>query len=239
MTVSSVSDRRSSRIASARIKVWDLPLRLFHWLLVGSILLAFVSAEEDSSLGAWHVTAGWVAAILIGFRLLWGFIGGEHARFADFVKPGRVPAHIGALLRGRVEPSVGHNPLGGLATLALLLAVALVVWSGADLLGGGDSGEALHEAIATGLLVLIGLHVAAVIVMSLLSKENLVSAMISGEKSTARHPGAQDAVAPPGFAVPLAAVAIAAGTYGVLQLDGQAFTPGAHSEAGEAGGDAD
>jgi cytochrome b len=219
----------------AQVKVWDLPLRLFHWLLAATILLAFVSAEEGSGLGQWHVPAGWVAAILIGFRLVWGFIGGQHARFADFVKPGQVAGHVARLLRGRVEASLGHNPLGGLATLALLAAVAAVAWSGASLVTGvGD--EDLHEGIANGLLVLVGIHVAAVIIMSLLSKDNLVRAMITGRKASARHPGAVDAVAAPGLAVPVAALAIAAGAYGVLQIDAAAFTPGAHSEAGEAGG---
>lgn len=226
-------------IDAGRVKVWDLPLRLFHWLLVGTILLAFVSAEEGSGLGQWHIAAGWVAAILIGFRLLWGFIGGQHARFVDFIKPGQLPGHISGMLRGRSEPSLGHNPLGGIATLILLLAVAAVVWTGTGMVGGGENGEELHEGLANGLLVLIGLHVAGVVLMSILSKESLVMAMITGTKPRARHPGAVDAVPAPGIAIPVAALAIAAGAYGVLQVDGQAFTPGAHSEAGEANDEGD
>ncbi len=226
-------------IVAGRVKVWDLPLRLFHWILAVTILLAFVSAEEGSGLGQWHVPAGWVAALLIGFRLIWGFIGGQHARFANFVKPGRLAAHITGLLHGRAESSLGHNPLGGVATLILLLAVAAVVWTGIGMVGGGETGEELHEALANGLLVLIGLHVAGVVLMSILSKESLVTAMITGSKARARHPGAVDAVPAPGIAVPVAALAIAAGAYGVLQVDGQAFTPGAHSDAGEAGDEGD
>lgn len=221
--------------SNGRVKVWDLPVRLFHWLLVVTILLAFVSAEEGSGLGQWHVAAGWVAAILIGFRLLWGFIGGQHARFANFVKPGQLGHHVSGLLRGRGEASLGHNPLGGIATLVLLFAVAAVAWTGADLIGGGERGEDLHEGIANALLVLIGLHVAAVVIMSALSKENLVSAMITGSKARARHPGAVDAVPAPGIAVPVAVLAIAAGSYAVLKIDPQAFTPGAHAEGGESG----
>ncbi len=216
-----------------RVQVWDLPLRLFHWLLVGTVALAFVSAEEGSGLGQWHIAAGWIAAVLIGFRLLWGFIGGQHARFASFVRPGKLAEHVLGLLRGRVAPSLGHNPLGGIATLVLLVAVAAVVWTGAGLIGGGEAGEELHEGIANALLVLIGLHVAAVVLMSVLSKENLVAAMVTGRKMRAKHPRAVDAVPAAGVALPVAALAIAAGAYGVLQIDGQAFTPGARAEAAD------
>lgn len=221
------------------VKVWDLPLRLFHWLLAGTILLAFISAEEGSGLSQWHVASGWIAAILIGFRLLWGIIGGEHARFANFIKPGKLAQHVSGLLRGRVEPSLGHNPLGGMATLVLLAAVASVVWTGTALLGGGDRGEELHEGIANGLLVLIGLHIAGVIIMSRLSRDNLVKAMMTGRKARERHPDAADAVPAPGLAIPVAALAIVAGTYGAMQADPQAFTPTEHAEAGHGDSDED
>lgn len=69
-----------------RTKVWDLPLRLFHWVLVIDIAVALLSSEEDSALNEWHVLSGWVAAILIVFRLVWGFIGGGQSRFSDFVR---------------------------------------------------------------------------------------------------------------------------------------------------------
>lgn len=222
--------------ASTGVKVWDLPLRLFHWLLVGTILLAFLSAEEGSGLSQWHMASGWVAAILIGFRLLWGFIGGQHARFANFVKPGQLMHHVSGLLRGRVEPSLGHNPLGGIATLVLLAAVAAVVWTGTGLTSGGENGEDIHEGIANALILLIGLHIAGVIIMSRLSKDNLVKAMINGRKAQSRHPGAVDAAPAPGLAVPVAALAIVAGAYGIVQLDAGAFSPVAQGEADEAGG---
>ncbi|MEO6214448.1 MAG: cytochrome b/b6 domain-containing protein [Sphingomonas sp.] len=65
------------------IRVWDLPVRLFHWLLVATILIAFLSSEEDNAFAPWHIPAGWLAAILIAFRIAWGFVGGEHARFVN------------------------------------------------------------------------------------------------------------------------------------------------------------
>ncbi|MEL4428059.1 cytochrome b/b6 domain-containing protein, partial [Shewanella indica] len=79
---------------NSTITVWDLPLRLFHWLLAGSIAVAFLSSEDDSPLAAWHIAAGWVAAVLVVFRLVWGIVGSEHARFASFVRPSRAFAHL-------------------------------------------------------------------------------------------------------------------------------------------------
>jgi cytochrome b len=99
------------------INVWDWPVRLFHWTLVVVIAVAFLSSEEDSALNQWHVLAGWVAAILVVFRIAWGFVGGEHSRFSDFVRPSRIADHISGILRGHGEPSTGHNPLGGASVL--------------------------------------------------------------------------------------------------------------------------
>src|SRR5690606_8568411 len=73
-----------------RVKVWDLPLRLFHWTLVAAIALALLSSEEGSGLNKWHVLSGWVAGLLIVFRLIWGVVGGEHSRFSDFIRPSRI-----------------------------------------------------------------------------------------------------------------------------------------------------
>jgi len=95
----------TATLAGARIHVWDLPVRLFHWLLVATSLAAFLSSEEDSALALWHVPTGWVAAVLIAFRLAWGFVGGEHARFADFLKPDRIAHHLGSLFSGKPERS--------------------------------------------------------------------------------------------------------------------------------------
>lgn len=127
------------------IRVWDWPLRLFHWTLVIVIAIAFLSSEEDSALNQWHVLAGWLAAILVAFRIAWGFIGGEHSRFSDFVRPSRVAGHISGIARGRKDPALGHNPLGGMAVLLLLALTAVTVWTGAF---GGESMEDLHELIA-------------------------------------------------------------------------------------------
>jgi cytochrome b len=202
------------------VKVWDLPLRLFHWTLVIAIVLAFLSSEEDNILNDWHVLSGWIAAVLIVFRLVWGFIGGEHSRFSDFVRPSRIGHHISSLARGQREPTLGHNPVGALAVVILLALTAVTVWTGAF---GGEAAEELHEVVAWVLLGMVTLHVVAVVFMSLLERENLVRAMITGDKPAARHPGAADARAPGAVAWLVGAVVIVATSYLIIQYDRDAF----------------
>ena len=203
------------------IKVWDWPVRLFHWTLVVVIAVAFLSSEEDSTLNQWHVLAGWVAAILVVFRIAWGFVGGEHSRFSDFVRPWRIADHISGILRGHGEPSTGHNPLGGLSVLLLLSLTAVTVWSGAF---GGEAMEDVHEFVAWTLLAMVALHVVAVIVMSLLERQNLIRAMVTGAKPAARYPGAFDARRPSALSLLIALVVVLGTAYGILRYDPQAFT---------------
>ncbi len=216
---------------TATIRVWDLPLRLFHWLLAATILIAFLSAEEESPLTPWHRTAGWVAALLIVFRVIWGLVGGEHARFADFLKPHRIAHHLASLFSGRPERSVGHNALGGMAIVALLGMVAAIVYSGATL--RGDAGEGLHEALSNALLALVALHVIAVIAMSLLTRENLIIAFMTGRKRADLHPGVADARPPLPLAMPIAALVISGSAYGATRADPTAFTPDTQAPTAE------
>lgn len=205
-------------LQTAQIKVWDLPLRVFHWLLVAAIALAFVSSEEDSALNQWHILAGWVAGILIVFRFVWGFVGGEHSRFAAFVRPSGIGHHIRELLRGRPAPTLGHNALGALSVVVLLAMIAATVWTGVVVL------EEVHEVLAWSLLALVILHVAAVIVMSLLTRESLIAAMVTGRKRSDRHGGASDAKRAGLAGVLIAALAVAGTIYGILTYDPQAFS---------------
>lgn len=219
---------------NSTIRVWDLPVRLFHWLLVGSIALAFLSSEEDSALAGWHIAAGWVAAVLIAFRLVWGVLGNEHARFSSFVRPGKALSHLVNLAQGRAKRSLGHNPAGGIAVLLLIGTVIAVVATGWTALQGGE--EDLHEGLAWLLLGLIGVHVAAVIATSILSRENLVRAMVTGRKKAADHPGAASARRAGPAAVLLAAAATAGAVVGIQSLDPLAFSlqprEGAERESG-------
>jgi cytochrome b len=167
-----------------RILVWDLPTRLFHWLLAGTFAGAWLTAESERWIDV-HVTLGYTFAGLIAFRLLWGLVGTRYARFSSFVRgPGAVLSYLKSLLTSRPQHHVGHNPAGGWAVLALLglgLVTALAGYlTYADY--GGHWLEELHEGAASAMLGLVFLHIAAVVVSSLLHRENLVRAMITGLK---------------------------------------------------------
>lgn len=201
-----------------QVRVWDAPVRLFHWLLVAAVALALLSSDEDSALNQWHVLSGWVAAILVVFRIAWGFAGGEHSRFGDFLRPRGLARHVRDILKGRAEPTLGHNPLGALSVLLLLALVAATVGTGALRL------EEIHELIAWTLLGFVAVHVAAVLAMSLLTGESLVRAMVTGSKPLARHPGARDARRPGWKGIVLTLLVVAGAVYAVRVYDPFAFT---------------
>ncbi len=171
-------------MSAPRILVWDWPTRAFHWLLVASFAGAFVTAESERWRDV-HVVLGYSAAGLIAFRLLWGLVGTRYARFANFVAgPGRVLTYLKGITMGRPQHFTGHNPAGGWAIVALLGGLAITVASGWATYTerGGHFVEELHETIGNGLLLLVGIHVAGVVVGSFLHRENLVASMISGFK---------------------------------------------------------
>lgn len=167
-----------------RILVWDLPVRFFHWSLALSFATAYVTSESER----WqliHITSGYVLAALIAFRLIWGMIGSRYARFSEFVRgPGAVKGYLLGLLRLRPPHYTGHNPAGALAVLALLslgLLTAASGWANFNEIGGKLL-EELHEGAANIMLAVVGIHVAAVLLTSLLHRENLVASMLSGFK---------------------------------------------------------
>lgn len=166
------------------VRVWDLPTRLFHWSLAASFIVAFVTSESEK----WrdiHVVAGYSLAGLIAFRLLWGFVGGAHARFADFLPtPAKLVAYLKSLLAGRPQHFVGHNPAGAVAIFLLLAGGLVVAASGYATYNefGGHLMEEVHEVAANGMMALVIIHLAGVVVSSWLHHENLVKAMITGRK---------------------------------------------------------
>lgn len=184
MNTMSASRAESAQDAGRRILVWDLPVRIFHWLMALSFAGAYLTAESERWRLA-HVTLGYTVAGLVAFRLLWGLAGSRHARFASFVRgPKAVARYLGSLLGGRPEHHVGHNPAGALAIVALLgLAVTVTATGWATYSDfGGEWLEELHEGAANAMLALVGVHVAAVVLSSLLHRENLVRAMVDGRK---------------------------------------------------------
>ncbi len=212
---------------SGRVYVWDLPTRLFHWLLVVLIAAAYLTASFDAM--DWHRRIGLTLLGLVVFRLVWGFVGSRHARFADFL---RGPAAVLAYLRGTWR-GVGHNPLGGWSVLLLLLLPLVLVGSGlfanddvafqgplAALVDKASSDRltSLHHLAFDLLLGLIGLHLAAIAYYRLARRENLVKPMFSGwkEGDFAEEPPRRPARWP----ALLLAVAVAGGVvYAVTALE--------------------
>ena len=176
------------------IHVWDLPLRLFHWALVALVIAAVVSAKLGGNALDWHVRFGLATLALLIFRLLWGFIGGTHAKFSNFI---RGPKTIWAYLKGLADKPLGHNPMGALSVIAILLVLftqAITgLFSNDDILTEGplyalvskDTSDylthlhTLNQYIMYGLLAL---HVGAILYYRLFKKENLVRPMLTGRK---------------------------------------------------------
>lgn len=185
------------------ILVWDLPVRLFHWLLALSFFGAYVTAESER----WrlmHITLGYTMAGLVVFRLLWGVIGTRHARFTSFVRgPRAVVRYLGAIFRGRPEHHVGHNPAGALAAVAMMVMTVVVAASGWATYNdvGGKWFEELHEGAASVMLGIVGIHVVGVLLSSWLHRENLVGAMFTGRKQGHPQDGIRRAWRPVGVLV--------------------------------------
>ena len=166
------------------VKVWDPLVRVFHWSLAGGIAAAWITGDEWDRAHEW---IGYGIAALLVVRVVWGFVGSEYARFAQFVKgPRETLAYLGRILRGRAERHLGHNPAGAAMILALLASIAGTALSGwmmtLDAFWGAEWLEELHEALANAILVLAAFHVLGVIHASLSHGENLVRAMLTGRK---------------------------------------------------------
>ncbi|MFH1661289.1 MAG: cytochrome b/b6 domain-containing protein [Pseudomonadota bacterium] len=184
-----------------KILVWDWPVRLGHWLMVGGFILAWLTSESET----WrlvHAFSGSVVIAVALFRLPWGFIGSRYARFVEFVRgPASVIDYLRSLIRLEPDHHTGHNPAGGWAIMLLLglgIATGVVGWAMYNELGG-EWLEDLHEGLAATMLTVVFIHVAGIISGSLLHGENLVRAMITGHKQ-----GSPDEAIP--SARPLAAI---------------------------------
>ena len=171
--------------AEQPIRVWDWPVRVFHWSLAACVFIAFFTGESER-FSLWHQTLGYVAGGLLAFRLVWGFVGTRYARFASFIKgPQAILAYLFSLRQTTPEHHVGHNPLGGVAVLLLMGLTALTAFSGWLMAGGDAPGwqEELHEVAANSLMLVVAIHVLGVVLSSKQHKENLVRATLTGFKS--------------------------------------------------------
>lgn len=187
------------------VTVWDPLVRAFHWTLASAFFIAFFTEGADDTL-ALHTWAGYTVLGMLLVRLSWGFVGTRHARFSDFVyRPAAVKAYLGAVLRLNPPRYLGHNPAGGLMIVVLLASLLVTACSGMALYAVGmqagplagwlgaaggiweEALEGLHEFFANFTLFLVVVHVAGVIVDSLLHGENLVRAMFTGRKRALRE----------------------------------------------------
>lgn len=183
-----------------RVRVWDLPTRLFHWLLAACVVLLVVTGYVGGDAMPWHARFGYAVLSLLLFRLVWGFVGGHWSRFRTFLyKPASVLAYVG----GRAHPDhlVGHNPLGAGSVFAMLLVLAAQVGTGLfaddEIAFTGplnrfvDSATGLaatwyHKAVGQWLLIgLVVLHLAAIAWYATKKGEGLVQAMVVGDKEVA------------------------------------------------------
>lgn len=184
-----VTDTPDARRAEAMARIWDPFVRLFHWSLVMSFAAAWlVSPEGNETLHFW---AGYAATALVTMRLLWGIIGTRYARFTQFVRSPRVVLrYLRDVATGREARYLGHNPAGGMMILALLAGMLITATTGwmmtTDPYFGDDAMEELHEMAANGLLGLVLLHVVGVVLASIRHRENLIWAMVTGRKRSAK-----------------------------------------------------
>ncbi len=180
------------------IKVWDLPVRIFHWAIVALLVFQVVTGEIGGSLMPLHLLSGYSILVLLVFRVLWGFAGSTHARFASFIAgPAATFRFARRLFSRQAVPQVGHNPLGGWSVIAMLVVMLLQAGSG---LFSNDGDEALgplapyvsidvsnmltefHRSNLKVLIVLSALHVIAVLFHWVVKKDNLIGAMFTGVK---------------------------------------------------------
>ncbi len=226
------SNQASSPIATQAVKVWDLPLRLFHWLLVGLVITLWYTGETGEML--WHERCAYALLTLVLFRLLWGVLGSDTARFSQFVRgPAAVLAYLRESDSTTAQPTLGHNPLGAWSVLALLGLLLLQVGTG--LFANDDIATEgpwfawvsyaqsnwltyLHKVNFQGLLALISLHVSAIIFYRLHQQENLVQPMLTGYKHLPADLNVTPPRLAPGWLALLLLLVAAAGVYVLLAL---------------------
>lgn len=178
--------------------VWDLPQRIFHWLLVALLISQLVTVNIGGNAMEYHMLGGYALLSLVLFRIVWGFAGSRHARFADFLRgPTAVIAYARTLRAGAHTPHAGHNPLGGWSVIAMLASLLVQASTGLfaddDIMTTGPlahlvSGDTvslctkIHATNAWVLAVLIALHLITVTFYLLVKRDNLIAPMIHGRK---------------------------------------------------------
>jgi cytochrome b len=167
-----------------RVRVWDPFVRIFHWALAAAFLVAYFSHGGYLAVHRW---AGYAITALVVLRVIWGFVGTPHARFADFVTgPRELSRYLGLLLRGREPRHIGHNPAGGAMIVVMLGLLAALCGTGFVLdtpqFRDDRDFKQVHDLLTDATVVCIVLHLAGVAHASWRHRENLVGGMITGRK---------------------------------------------------------
>jgi cytochrome b len=169
------------------IRVWDPLVRTFHWTLALSFAVAWLSSEHSGRL---HEVAGYIVGVLVLARVAWGFLGSGYARFSQFVQPpAAVAAYLGSIATGSERRFIGHNPAGGAMIVILLASMMATAGTGwlltTDTFWGSLAVQRVHSILAHGVLLLVLAHLGGVALASLRHRENLVRAMVIGDKRAA------------------------------------------------------
>ena len=235
----------SNAAGSSRL-VWDLPTRIFHWLFVLTICAQYATAKAGFDWMLWHFRLGFFMIGLLTFRIIWGFVGPRHARFASFLKgPGTVLTYMKQVHRVKdALYSVGHNPMGALMVVAMLLLVVAQVTTGLfstdDIAYTGpyyplvsnataERLTAWHHMIFNFIIAAVVLHIAAILFYTLVKRHRLVPAMVHGRKP-AEHVPAQESIPNSALGRALIVILIAAGV--VFLVRHEAPPPAAPADAG-------
>ena len=215
------------------IRIWDLPTRLFHWVLVLFISFSIVAAKLGGNWIDWHMRSGYCILTLVLFRLMWGFAGSHHARFANFVRPpAAVLAYARDMRRGSVTAQAGHNPLGALSVVTVLAVLLLQACTGLFANDSISSEGPLAKRVASStsdlltgvhkinqyvIYALIALHLVAIGYYYFAKRENLVLPMLTGDKPGAGFVSSNDGLGLRIRAAILLAIAAAVATYVVTR----------------------
>jgi cytochrome b len=221
-----MENRRKTEKAAGSIRVWDLPTRLFHWLLLALVVSSFVTGKLGGNWMLYHEWSGEVILTLLLFRVGWGIIGSTPSRFRAFLAgPGTVMRYARTLLRRDAPHHIGHNPLGGWSVMAMLLA--LFIQAGTGLFANDDIATtgplyawvskaasdrltAVHHLNQNVIIVLVAIHVAAVLFHLLYKRDDLITPMVTGIKQWKGDPGAGTSQQPLWLAALMAAIAAGA-----------------------------
>ena len=197
--MSNSNDTEKPNAPAGRVPVWDLPTRLFHWLLVAAVITCVVTAQIGGNWMTTHMFSGYLVLTLIIFRLVWGVVGGYHARFITFVRgPLTVWRYATGMFRSDSPRHLGHNPLGAWSVVAMLAALLLQATTGLfasdDIFTEGPLYPMVSNAVSQTLTrihrinanvigAIVAIHVAAVIFYLVVKRDNLIGPMVNGVKT--------------------------------------------------------